>query len=97
MATAMTDGSEKALSMSPLCSAISLILSTIITTETVIISAQKHRFPAVSIRALPDGNFLPSTFATARWHMINVRLDKGSKRESAMVVNIDNDFEDTAA
>ena len=67
------------------------------TTETVIMRAQKHRFPAVSMRALPDGNLRASTRATARLHMINVRLERGSKRESAIVVKRLRDLEDMAA
>jgi hypothetical protein len=93
----MTEGKKKPLTSGPVCSAISRIDSTIMTTDTVIMSAQKHRFPAVSMRALPEGNFLPSTFATARWHIINVKFDSGSKRESAIVVKRDSDFDDIAA
>ena len=48
---------------------------------------QKTIFPAVSIRALPEGNLRGSTFLTARLQIIRVMLDKGSKMASAMVVN----------
>jgi hypothetical protein len=67
------------------------------TTDTVIMRAQKERLPAVSMRALPDGNFRASTRATARLHMMSVRLLRGSKRESAIVVKRERDFEDIAA
>jgi hypothetical protein len=73
------------------------IASTMITTETVIIRKQKKILPAVSIRAFPDGNLRPSTRFTARLQRIRVRFDRGSKSESAIVVNSESDFDDAAA
>lgn len=97
MATAITEGKKKSFVSLPLCSATERIDSTIMTTETVIMSAQNDRLPAVSMRALPEGNLRASTRDTARAHMISVRFDKGSNKESAMVVNRDSDFELIAA
>lgn len=97
MQTAMTEGGKKSLTSPDLCSAIVRMDSTMMTTETVIIRKQKNMLPAVSMRALPEGNFRPSTRFTARLQTINVRFDIGSNSESAMVVNSDNDLDDAAA
>ena len=97
MEHALTEGKKKSFVSPPLCSTTERMDSTMMTTETVIMSAQKERLPAVSMRALPEGNLRASTRDTARAHMISVKLDSGSKSESAMVVNRDNDFELIAA
>ena len=55
--------------------------------ETAVMRKQKTMFPAVSIRALPEGNLRGSTRLTARLQTIRVMLDRGSKMASAMVVN----------
>jgi hypothetical protein len=65
--------------------------------ETEVMRKQKTMFPAVSIRAFPEGNLLPSTRFTARRDTIRVMLDRGSKRASAMVVNSESDLDDAAA
>ena len=55
--------------------------------ETAVIRKQNTMFPAVSIRALPEGNLRGSTLLTARLQTMRVMLDMGSKMASAMVVN----------
>ena len=55
--------------------------------ETADMRKQKTMFPAVSIRALPEGNRRGSTFLTARLQTMRVMLDMGSKTASAIVVN----------
>lgn len=64
--------------------------------ETEIIKKQKEMLPAFSMRALPEGKRLGSTLLTARAHRMSVKLLKGSKIESAMVVNSANEPEATA-
>ena len=66
--------------------------------ETAVMRKQKTIFPAVSIRALPEGNLRGSTLLTARLQTMRVMLDKGSKMASAMVVNKEREVPaDTAA
>lgn len=64
--------------------------------ETDVIKKQNAMFPAVSMRALPDGNLLGSTRLTARFDRIKVTLLNGSKMASAMVVRSDSEPEDAA-
>lgn len=65
--------------------------------ETEVMRKQNTIFPAVSIRAFPEGNRRGSTFFTARLQTISVTLDSGSKTASAMVVNKESEREDVAA
>ena len=54
--------------------------------ETEVMRKQKTMFPAVSMRAFPDGKRRASTRFTARLEMMSVMLERGSKIASAMVV-----------
>ena len=54
--------------------------------ETAVMRKQKTMLPAVSMRALPEGKRRGSTRLTARWQIIRVMLDNGSKIASAIVV-----------
>lgn len=65
--------------------------------DTDVMRKQNTILPAVSIRAFPEGKRRGSTVLMARWHVISVMLDKGSKIASAMVVKRDNEPDDTAA
>ena len=87
MATAITEGRCRDLVCSELPCFSSMMESTIMIQETAAMRKQKTIFPAVSIRALPEGNLLGSTFLTARLQTMSVMLDMGSKMASAMVVN----------
>ena len=72
--------------------------STMIMKETAVMRKQKTMFPAVSIRALPEGKRRGSTRLTARLHTMRVTLDMGSKMASAIVVKSEREPpEDTAA
>lgn len=51
--------------------------------ETQIMRKAKAMFPAVSRRALPEGNRSESTLFTARWETKRRMLAMGSKMESA--------------
>src|SRR5436305_15329786 len=64
--------------------------------ETAVIRKQNTMLPAVSMRALPAGYFLASTFATALLLRIRVIFDTGSKMASAMDVKSERDLHDTA-
>ena len=55
--------------------------------ETEVMRKQKMMLPAVSMRALPEGKRRGSTWRMARWQMMRVMLESGSKMASAMVVN----------
>jgi len=70
---------------------------TIRISETAVMRKQKAMFPAVSMRALPEGKRLGSTWFTARLQRISVKLLIGSKIASAMVVKSDKDPEAMAA
>lgn len=64
--------------------------------ETAIIRKQNEMLPAFSIRAFPEGNRLGSTRLTALAHRMRVKLLRGSKMESAIVVNSASEPEATA-
>lgn len=95
--TAMIDGKwNSVVSSAPLLVAMSREDMTIRMSETDIMRKQNTILPAVSRRALPEGNRLASTLLTARWDTMRRRLERGSKTESAMVANNDRDPEATA-
>ena len=87
MATAITEGRCRAFVFVELPFFSSKRDKAIIIQETAVMRKQNTMFPAVSMRALPEGNLRGSTLLTARLQTMRVTLDKGSKIASAMVVN----------
>ena len=96
MLTAMTEGRWKVEVEVSDPRASSRIEKAMSMKETEVMRKQKTMFPAVSIRAFPEGNFRGSTLWTARLHAMRVMLDSGSKMASAMVVKRDKEPEAVA-